>query len=919
MTPEQREQWRRADQLLEELLDLDEQARRVRLAGLDEPVRSKVERMLAADSDPRPAVEPDRDWVLRTAATGQAASLSGRKVGGWILDEAVGQGGMATVYRCHRDTREFEQSGALKLLRMGLLTEDGRRRFNQEKKILASLQYRHIAGLLDAGTADDGTPYIVMEYVEGLAIDRWVSEHQPDQRAVVEMMIKVCDAVAFAQQNLVVHRDIKPSNIIVDQHAEPVLLDFGIARLVAEEDATGTTTRAYTPGFAAPEQISGGAVTTATDVFGLGATLFRLLTGQSAIEDGPADTVRRMRPMPGSLDRDFSNVLRQALHEEPERRYRDAAALAEDLAAWQQGRPVRATPDSLAYRLRRYIGRHRWGVAAAVLLAITATAGIAATLWQARQAQLQAEAALAESARAAAVGEFLTEIFEASAAGRIQNELPTTGELLDIGATRAREEFAGQPALKAEMLSVVGGILGTQGRYAQAEVLLGEALQVQRSAGLDPAQIANTLMLLARARSRSGKAVEAIPLAREALELLEPMEQAGLSIHDYVSDVLVGALLETGDQASALSVAQANYDLVRRMAADDAAVMARSAHTLGLVYSSMDQFKRGHELMTEAWNLAEPLEGQLELKTSTINALAISSGRMGRTTEQLQGMQRVLELHRRSYPPGHPRIGRTLNNLSSVFADLGMLEQAAAASREALEILESAEGAPRMSIAAAYNNLASLLTDLGRNEEALEAYSVAEQIVAEELGQKDWRRGLLLSNKADSLIELGRFDDALEVLRESAEISEPGSRSHASSLSLQAKALLRAGRYGDVAAPASQAVEIYKGLYPEGNSLTAMVLGRMGLAAFRGGDLDNASDFFAQAQQQMAMGQYDRAARYFVQARTEFLSAAGRPEEAAALLRSDIEAASQVEGTEQQVVEFQGLLEKLGAVGTDQG
>ncbi|MEM9533739.1 MAG: serine/threonine-protein kinase, partial [Pseudomonadota bacterium] len=374
MDADQKALWRRANAVFAALLkaEPDDVSAWLEAQGLEPPELEMVHRLLEAhEQEEGPLDRSAAQWVGSGGGNGDVADegadpLLGREISGWHLKSVLGRGGMATVYLARRQADGYEQQAALKLLRLGLLTAEGRERFTREKQILAELSHRNIARLLDAGTADDGTPYLVMEYAEGVRVDTYVRENHLSTRACVALLVPICETVAFAQQHMVVHRDLKPSNIVIDAEGNPKLLDFGIARLLVSEGADSTTTRAFTPGFAAPEQFSGAPVSAATDVYGLGACLLRLLAPAEE-SPGPVLGVPRWNEpsIHRDLDPDLRNILGKTLKEDPAERYRDARELADELKAWLAGKPVQATGDSFTYRVRKFVGRNRIGVAAA--------------------------------------------------------------------------------------------------------------------------------------------------------------------------------------------------------------------------------------------------------------------------------------------------------------------------------------------------------------------------------------------------------------------------------------------------------------------------------------------------------------------------------------------------------------------------
>ncbi len=450
-----------------------------RACGDDATLRREVEELLHADA---------AQGVLDTppfAAGGEelaavAPSLAAEtRVGAWRIEKLIGRGGMGEVYAATRAEAAFTQRGALKLLRFEAIGELAR--FHAERQILARLDHPGIARLLDGGVAQDGRPYTVMEYVAGVSLIAHCAARNAPLHERLELFAQVCDAVAYAHRNLVVHRDLKPANTLVDAEGKVKLLDFGIAKLLdagaVKDAANATLTLApFTPDYAAPEQLAGEAVTTATDTYALGVLLFELLTGERPFRmDGlqfakalallndrtapPPSRVARERttaPLPANaLTGDLDAIVAKCLRREPMQRYATVNDLQLDLQRHLAREPVLAREGARLYVFGRVLRRYRWGVAAAAALILALGIGIAATAWQAHRAQAQA-------ARAEAVKNFLVDVFKASDP-RIASDKPrgsiTARELLDVASTRIDAGFADQPETKTELLGIAADLL----------------------------------------------------------------------------------------------------------------------------------------------------------------------------------------------------------------------------------------------------------------------------------------------------------------------------------------------------------------------------------------------------------------------------------------------------------------------------
>lgn len=411
LTPER---WQRLQEILAAVLEHAPAARPAALreacAG-DATLYAEAQSLLAHDGVLPERLPPSAFAALADTADEAADAWRGRRVGGFVIEELLGSGGSSSVYRARR-ADDFEQVVAIKLLRGHDATS--LRRFARERSILASLHHAHIARLFDAGSTADGTPYLVLEYVEGRTWDRWLAEERPELRRRIAQFLLVCDAVEHAHRRLLVHRDIKPANLLVDANEVPRLLDFGIAALLDTGDSTVTREggAALTPAYAAPEQLRGEPVTTATDVYALGLVLYETLSGRHPYRKS-GDTERELlraittrdapRPSQQSdsdnglraaeLRGDLDNIVLTAIEREPARRYGSVRELADDLRAWLAGRPVSARPQTFAYLARKFIVRNRAAVLVAASAAIALLAASTAALWQARVAVQERERA----------------------------------------------------------------------------------------------------------------------------------------------------------------------------------------------------------------------------------------------------------------------------------------------------------------------------------------------------------------------------------------------------------------------------------------------------------------------------------------------------------------------------------------------
>ena len=526
------DRWRVVLPLLDRGLELAPPERGPWLAGIaaDDPeLARELETLLARHAELAGAA-----FLAEPLPTGPVPSLAGQRCGPYTLVSPIGRGGMGTVWLAERSDGRFTGIAAVKLLNASLLGHEAEARFRREGTILARLRHPHIARLVDAGVSPQGQPYLVLEHVDGRRIDEYCETAGLDLDARLRLFLDVMAAVSHAHASLVVHRDLKPSNVMVDADGRVKLLDFGIAKLL-EGDADDTHTAltrdghaALTPAFASPEQLSAGAITTATDVYALGVLLYLLLAGRHPTGSGtsPAELVRgivEVEPPRASqaggrfapaLRGDLDAVLTKALRKQPEDRYASVDAMADDVRRYLAHEPVSASEGSVAYRAGKFVRRHRLAVAAAAVVLLTAAAGTTAVIWQARVAQRERNEALAQLARATATNDFMNVMLNVAAPG---DGKFSVSELLEHGSLVVDKQFASDPSMRAELLTVIGRNLVERENLEQARGVLDRALAAAKQTGeralIARAQCPRALLQAANGEIEAGEALMAAALA----------------------------------------------------------------------------------------------------------------------------------------------------------------------------------------------------------------------------------------------------------------------------------------------------------------------------------------------------------------------------------------------------------------------
>lgn len=742
------ERWRQIEELLDAALDLPPDARTAFLdsAAADTGVRADVLRLLAAHERVEPFLQrPAAEFAASLLVGDDDGASSGpsaipERIGPYRVLGEAGEGGMGTVYLAERDDPQLRQRVALKLVRGGMAAASLVRRFLAERQILASLDHPNIARLLDGGLTEEGLPWFAMEYVEGTPIDRYCADRRLDIAARLRLFLRVCDAVQYAHRKLVVHRDLKPSNILVTEDGRVKLLDFGIAKLLAGEagaqagELTQAGLRPMTPGYASPEQIRGEAVSTASDVYALGVLLYTLLAGQHPYltpgrpQHEIARAILEEEPEPPSavageggrrrLRGDLDTIVRAAMRKEPERRYATAERFAADIRRHLAGLPVSARPDTWRYRTGKFVRRHRAGVAGAVLFAALLVGyGITVTVHVERIAR--------EAAKTEQVRDFLLSLFTPANPGVTQGREPTASELVEQGARRVATELAGQPAIQAEMMTTLGQVYVTLGRYETASEQLEAALAIRRRLYRRPSEaVARTAQLLSSALHFGGRLAEAEVLLREVLEIRRQLYgEKDWRVGTILTDL--GDLLHTrGELADAEEHLRMALQILGTAGGEESPDVARARRDLGNVLRDRGAYAEAEPLYRQALQTFESRFGTAEpLSALTRSELARLLAETGAHEESERLLQQNLSVYEVLYPLGHPMLGTTMRNLGVLRLRQGRAEEAADALRAALAIYERTLPAESSLFPRAQRHLAQAMLDAG---DARTAATIAE-------------------------------------------------------------------------------------------------------------------------------------------------------------------------------------------------
>jgi serine/threonine-protein kinase len=718
--------WQRLQELFDAALRLPPQDRADYLdrhSGDDPSLRGEVESLLRADEPGSGFIEgpvagvaallsgPDEPSDPASAPVGEH-SLLGRRIGAYEVTCELGRGGMGTVYGAVRADDAFRKEVAIKVIRHGADDPALLRRFLAERQILATLDHPNIARLLDGGTTSDGLPYVVMERVQGEPLDRScdAGSLRVDER--LRLFLDVTAAVQYAHHNLVVHRDLKPANILVTAEGTPKLLDFGIAKLLDAgpgEGATATMLHAMTPAYASPEQVRGGPITTASDVYALGVILYELLTGQPPYRleqrtrpeierviceqtpDKPSATLARgaeaasrargltperlRRRLAGDLD----TIVLKALRKEPTRRYASVEQLAEDLRRHLDGRPVIARPDTFRYRAGKFVRRHRAGVGALLAVAVLTA------VYTARLAR-ERDGARLEAAKAAQVAAFLQTLFRVSDPDESRGRTVTVRELLDRGAARIGHDLAAQPEAQADLMAVIGDVYLQLGLYDDATAQLEAALVTRNRIGKgEDAKAAGVLEALSVVKKVAGEYAASDALAGQAVALQRQLRGPPAALASSLN-TLAEARRVRGDYPAAESFSREALALRRSVLPPEHRDIADNLNNLALLIQARGDYGAAEGMHRESLAMRRRVLGEDHPEVSnSLNNLAVTLAGRGDYAAAEGHYREALALRRRILGEDEPRTLNTARNLGALLVEKGDEAAAEPVLRAALE------------------------------------------------------------------------------------------------------------------------------------------------------------------------------------------------------------------------------------------
>jgi tetratricopeptide (TPR) repeat protein/tRNA A-37 threonylcarbamoyl transferase component Bud32 len=807
------EGWKRAKDLFSEALGLPETEREAFLeAQQDEPeILDEVRSLLAAYRDSPEFLENATPTLLAELRSRESAiPFAGRRIGAWELVREIGQGGMGVVWEARRADRQYEQRAAVKLLRASLFSEQDARRFREERQILASLNHPGIARLLDGGMLEDGEPYLVMEYIDGLPLNGWCELHRPSLRQRIELCLEVCSAVEYAHRQLVIHRDLKPANILVGIDGTPKLLDFGIAKLVAEGGSYRTTTKLLTPECASPEQACGKLMSTASDQFSLGVLLYQLLTGRhpfAAPDASPMEALRAIcenEPrLPSAVAEKWSRELRgeldaillQALNKNPAGRYPSVSAFAGDLRAWLDGLPVSAVRPSWWRRSAKLVLRYKalsTAIATAVLMLVT---GIVVTSIEARRALRAEQDALAQRDRAE----------NAQQTAQLQRDRAVAAGKSAIAAEKAAAEDRNRAVSESQRADIAAKSTSSINEFLEQDLLAQADPNVQVDKNTKPDQDLKVRTALDRAANRIQGRFEGQPLIEAEIR-----QTIGKSYDDL------------GLYAEAQVQIERAVALRRKVLGEHAAETLASMDALALIYVRETHYAQAEAVYKQVLQARRQYFGEDRSETlDTMMNYAFLYYFTGRYPDAESMLVDVVKKRRRLFPGELQELMVSLDSLTGVYSAEGKLAAAEPIALESLELSRRLHGDD-------HPDTLNGLHDVARIYRWRGDYENAEKLLSEQLERS---RRVLGPEHPDTLVAVndiaviyrleGRYEEAVEMLQQLIEVNrrvkgEEGYSTLANRINM-VMVLNAMGRFAEAEPLGTKILETFRRVYGEEN------------------------------------------------------------------------------------------------------
>jgi eukaryotic-like serine/threonine-protein kinase len=814
MTNMKSDRWEKIQELFESALQIDFNERDTFLidcCGDDTELYKEVSSLLKADEESKSILEGAAIDAVKTNffdnISGEFSS-EGKQIGKYKLLKKIASGGMGAVYLAERTDGQFEHKVAVKLIKPGMDSEQIIKRFQNERQILASLDHPNIAQLLDGGLLEGNLPYFTMEYVEGEPIDVYCDKYKLSIKERLQLFQTVCSAVQYAHRNLVIHRDLKPGNILVTSDGTVKLLDFGIAKVFGDGNdipemaaLTKHGLKVMTPEYASPEQMQGKTVTTSTDIYSLGVILYQLLTGQHPFilkdktpseiekiicEENPvrpstalrknsafANEVtfhkvleeigqnRQLNPnrLKKELSGELDTICLTGLRKESERRYSSPEQFSEDISRYLNGRPISALRDSISYRSRKFIKRHKASVVAALISFIIINTLV---IYYTYQLAVERDHAQLEAEKSSQVSDFLIKLFEVSDPSQSKGETITARELLDSGTERIESELAEQPAIQAELYNVVGKVYMSLGLYSKSQNLLEKALEINKKEfGELYYRIANTYNLLGSLFHLNGEYETSVEYYNAALKIYDESKNEFEAPKSEVIFNKASVVHDQGNYELADSLYRISIQMRSAIYGEKSIEVAESLTGLAKLLNDIADYENSEKMYKETLEIKREILGDLHPSvTQSMVDLGYLYEVLGRWSESEKLFLNALELDIKMLGEDHPSITNNWFSLGSLLHNMGKYNEAEYFLTKSLNGDIKNFGLDHPYVALDQNNLAGVFSAKGEIEKAERLYRDALKVQKKVLGDEHPEVATTTSNLGMVFLKKGMLDSA---------------------------------------------------------------------------------------------------------------------------------------------------------------
>ncbi len=767
-----------ADRIFSEALDLPEADRDAfieRECQGHAALKLRLEKLLAgacASDENANQFDQIRDRVWRSASGAKqsaAEDLSGERIGHWLLEKQLARGGSSTVYLARRDDGEYDQRVALKVLRRGLDTDDIVARFHAERQILSTLDHPAIARIIDGGAITDGRPYLVLEYVNGDPISEYCQQQNCSEADRIHLIIDVLGAIALAHSHLVVHRDIKPSNILVSAEGRVSLLDFGIAKLLDPDTVPGVSMQTrqgvslLTPGYASPEQLAGERISTASDIYQVGRVLRDLLNNRHASGDPTLEDTRAIK-----LPVDLAAILDMAMHPDADRRYLSAGDMVDDLRRYLDKRPVRARPDTLAYRFRKLVGRRPWLIPAIGLVVFTLSGYMVTLIKHNQQLKLEQE-------RATTALEFMLETLRTkdpfTSVDSASGSGVTISEALDFGVQQLHGITSEDPELRLSLLNAMAEIYASLDQHLQAIELREAALELERTLyGTNSAAVVASLSKLATQYKTIGNYARADGFFSEQLTVaraIYPPDHPELGVAEAEAGWFES---RKGNFSRSESLLRSGISKMRSEEAQYALPLVNAMVNLVRVQGS-EAHQDNMQVLKDARRLADEFYGNRSaLSALVLTEIGSALSDSGDYTAAEEYFNAAILVFQQVLGRDHGETLAVLRNLGVLYQRRGEFARAENLHREVLEHYLRKYGAAHRGTATGYEHVATAVASQGRLAEAEPLFQLAFESNVGVLGEQNPEAYWPLLAKVWSQLEAQAYIDAERQARSLIEV-----------------------------------------------------------------------------------------------------------------------------------------------------